>query len=184
MRLSKSDALFLHKILFHYTLSAPNFDSLAPGDIDTLEAIVQELRSFILNDVDGISSSESPQHDANVETEDSQDSDEFEDPDAEVSADDLEGLKPMFVTTPTGQKASLEFEAIGDGVDALIDGGSLIIDEVTHLRVHPDAIELYSGDEWHEFPFKKIPKDWVALLEKEKLYEITASLGSSDDESE
>lgn len=172
MRLDKSDALFLYKVLFHYSMNPENTSSLSEDDFDKLGHLQEDLKDTILT-ATSISTEEEDSEEEEADEEEEEDLEEEEEEEVVgiVTASSLSALKAVSVTTQNGQKSTLEFEESGDTVDALLDGGSLIIGDVTHIKATDSAVELCAGDEWHAFPVKKLPKTWLSLL-KDGLLEV------------
>ena len=190
MRLSKSDALFLHTVLWHYRMTSQG--NFSYTEEDKLNSLVDELSKFVLS-VDEDENQEDgylvPYDDEEEADEDLEDEDDSEaDADEEeitsfVSPADLAALPTITVISPTGSKVTLEFEDVNEElcVDALLDNGSVIIDSVESLRLTSDAVELYDGEEWHSFTSKKIPKKWLSLIDLDTVYGVKADSAEEDE---
>lgn len=92
-----------------------------------------------------------------------------------VTPDELHSLPSVMVTSPTGDKITLEFEDVcEDGiVDVLLDEGSVVIESVERLKLDGKTLSLYDGDEWHSFLVqKKLPKSWTKRIKSEKIYGV------------
>lgn len=172
MNLSKRDALFLYKTLYHFSVVNPDFDEMT-----SLEDLSDRLENFLL------SSSDLEEDEEREEEEDTSSDDDEEEDTEKLEADDtllisdLNNLSSLRVETPDGSKATLEFEDVGDlnSIDALIDGGDVIIDSVTHIKATSSSIELFDGEEWHSYGYKRLTKQWSDLLEVDTVYDVEAT---------
>jgi hypothetical protein len=201
MKLSRPEAFFLHNLLFHVSTTQI---SLGPKEEDDLYDIMNRLCGYVLNEQttsevessfepDEVHSSDDFLEDEDEDEED-EESDEDEettdegsvevevlDSDAFISPVVLADLPPIGVVSPAGDKISLEFEDVGeaDSVDALLDGGTIIIDTVSQVKVAPlsKALELFDGEEWHRFEVKKFPKAWSKHLVSDTVYGVTVEEG-------
>jgi len=105
-----------------------------------------------------------------------------------ITAEELAKLSSALVLSPTGDKISLEFEDVGeeDSVDVLLDNGSVIIDNVSSLRiiVNPTAtvIDFHDGEEWHDFSVKKLPKSWLKVIKSNTVYGVGRDKKNSEEE--
>jgi len=162
MKLSKSDALFLHSFIFHALSSEHS------GDVRVkLEVLMESLADSLLS-----SEETQDQEDEEEEEEESEEDEEEEsEEDEEIEHDSflspvtIGKLPPASVTSPSGEKVSLQFEDVDmeGAVDALIDDGSVIINEVSTIKVTAKTVELHDGAEWHLFSYKKLPREWRVL---------------------
>jgi hypothetical protein len=185
MKLSKSNALFLYSVLYHYR--SQNDQALDNENFENLETLQETLKSFILDEnVDDLQEEgdlkvASDDEDGEEEDEEDEVGDESSPPEFEdyllpsVVAD----LPPITVVSPTGAKITLEFEDVEEmsSVDALLDGGSIIIDTVTAVKVDGDTqVSLWDGGEWHSFkPAKKLPRAWHGVFESGVTYGLDAT---------
>ena len=169
MKLSKSDALFLHSFLFHALTTHHG------GDVRVrLEELMEALADFLLSqdepeeDHDETSDEDDDQEEDESDDEESDDEEDDEDDlqhDLLLTTDALCKLQPASVTSPAGEKVTLQFEdvEVEGAVDALVDDGSLIIADVSSLKVTKKTVELHDGSEWHVFTYKRLPKGWSVL---------------------
>lgn len=169
MNLSKRDALFLYKVLYHFAESQRGF-----SDIADLEDFLDRLDQFLL-------SSEEPQEDEDEEEVEEVEEEEYtdeENPEADstLTITSLGELPSLKVTAPDGSKVSLEFEDVGESesIDALLDGGDVIVDSVTHIRVTNSTIDLFDGEEWHSYGYKRLTKQWSDTFTVDNVYDIEA----------
>lgn len=165
MNLSKRDALFLYKTLFHFSETQRGFTSMVD-----LENFIDKLEQFLLPEED---SSESDDDDDDVRAEE----DQLPEPDATLSISNVSSLPSLNVTTPDGSKATLEFEDVGEDscVDALIDGGDVIVDHIVRVRASKATIDLFDGEEWHSYGYKRLPKQWASVFSNvDFIYDIEA----------
>lgn len=163
MRLTKTDALFLHKTLYHYSVTATN---ISADDSDALDDLLDKTSEFLTSNADD---------DSSEEEEEGEEEEDQEDPDADVSATALTSLASISVLNSDGDKVSLEFDhsSYADAVDALIDGGSMCIEDVDYIKVFDGAVDLHADKKWHSFKLrKKLPASWSKVLEENKLYSV------------
>jgi hypothetical protein len=122
---------------------------------------------------------------------------EDEEPDAEeeqeeitsfITAEELANLSSALVLSPAGGKISLEFEDVGeeDSVDVLLDNGSVIIDNVSSLRItvtpSTTVVDFHDGEEWHDFNVKKLPKSWLKVIKVNTVYGVGRDKKNSEEE--
>lgn len=171
MKLTKTDTLFLYKLLYHYSSTVT---SLPPDDEDMLTDFLSRLEDSLLGEVtQNASEEEDSESQDSLETCD--DVEEMEEPDADVSVDSLVTLSAISVTSLEGNKTSLEFDHsnYADAVDVLLDGGSTLLEEVDYIKIVDGAIDLHSDGKWHSYKLrKKLPASWSKLLEEDTLYGV------------
>lgn len=191
MKLSRSQALDLVKVLSHYQ----TFDrETVLVDVD-VDGLCRHLEDIVLNrDDEGDEEEDDEENDS--EEADESSADDVEDPceqeddapddDVEeetdvsevtpddsspvVSPGDLHELKPVrgrvieSSAAETGESFNLEFENFGVGqVDLLLDAAWV----GPLSRVKRTGTELHvmdSSDSWHRFSVSKFPKDWQRVL--------------------
>jgi hypothetical protein len=172
MKLSKSDALLLHAVLFKHLTNTHS------QRVETHhEDLLYKLEGYLLDDV------EDEEEDVEVEddsVEDVEAEDEYEvpEPDEFKGPSVLAKLPAVSVTSPAGDKVTLEFEDVGDAdtVDVLLDDGSVILDRVCCIKLTDKSVELFDSEECHAFQIKKLPKTWSKVLQPGVLYGVDSSL--------
>jgi len=173
MKLSKSDALLVHSLLFHGSTLNLSHDIL-----DRVADLLSSLENFLLSSSEDDSSEEDTdaEEDEDEDEEDSESEEEDEDieHDAVLASDELQGLPVANVTSPAGDKVTLQFEDVDSNgaVDALLDDGSVIISDVSSIVVKQKTIELHDGEEWHVFTFRKLPRAWLKTFELDTVYGV------------
>ena len=179
MKLSKSDALLVYTLLFNQT------SSLGSSFDDQLDSILDSIFKYLTDeDSEAHDSSEENSDETNEEDEDaSEDADNSEEDSEQsnVQVEDyisplaLEELSSANVTSPAGDEVSLEFEkspSDSSTIDALLDGGTVIIEGVNTIKLTEKSVELHDGSEWHIFECKRIPKQWRKALDVSVVYGI------------
>jgi hypothetical protein len=191
MKLSKTAALFLYKVLYHYSAT---YRSLSSDDLETLDHLTSEIEYFLMNpseedhqdsdDFEDDSEEEDCESDDDDEEEEDVDDDEEEndeviDSTATVPVDVLIDLPPLRVSA-SGHKYTLEFESVGKDseIDVILDEGSVIIESVTHVKVEDNALSFYTDNGWEKYDVKRLPKLWMKHLKADNVY----SIASSDEE--
>lgn len=183
MKLTKPDVLFLHSLLFHFLTQDHGSDVSS-----RVHDLMNDMEDFLLSGEEEETESEQEEDALEEEQEDDVDAEEEEE-DTEVEAEDFltpeaaGKLPPVTVTSPTGEKVTLEFEDVGedDLVDVLIDDGSVIIDSVTQLKVTQSSVEVYDGEQWHVFAMKRLPKSWKAI-DLDTVYGFSVEKGQDEEE--
>jgi hypothetical protein len=94
--------------------------------------------------------------------------------DASVSPEKLQDLTVANVTSPTGEKVSLQFEDVDrdNAIDVLVDEGSMIIENVSSIILKKKTVEFHDGEEWHVFTYKKIPSSWKKTFDIDSVYGV------------
>lgn len=192
MKLSKSDALFLYTVMWHYKSTTSSGTEVE----ERLSELLGAFSNFIMGDNEDEDESED-EEDKNSHKEDKscQHCDEEEEALEEqeeitsfITAEELSKLSSALVLSPTGEKISLEFEDVGeeDSVDVLLDNGSVIIDNVSALRLiitpSSTAVDFHDGEEWHVFEVKKLPKSWSKVIESNTVYGVGRDKKNSEEE--
>jgi len=191
MKLTKPDALFLYGVLFHCASTQKMSESVT----EHLEDILDDMSDFLLSaeddesedDVETVSSDE-PYDDTSEEDEEDQEDEEDESDEEEEDLPEVQLYAPpaefaelpaIKVTSPSGDKVTLEFEDVGEenSVDVLLDEGTMIIDSVVRVRLTPTSIELYDEAECHTFEVRKFPKSWQTIVSN-----TVYGFGSPDEE--
>lgn len=174
MRLSKTDALFLYKTLYHYDAIVDNDVSLY--DVDALNDFLHRVESFLTTESSASSEEEEEEEEADPQEEDYEGEETpAVEADAEVDSVPLTNLPHATVTSSDGTKTTLEFDFSNreDTVDALLDGGSILIEDVEFLKLNASSIELYADGAWHTYTFRrKSPSSWSKLLEEGTIYAV------------
>ena len=177
MKLDKSDALFIHSILFAYVNARSNMDHM---DVDHLQDLQERLRDFIVDDAP-VTEQEQDTDDEDEEYEEEED--DYEDEEEGDEEEDLKidtyidcssagELPAVSVTSPDGSKMTLEFEDVDEpnNVDALLDDGTVIIEAVVAVRLENGVISLYDDEQRHDFKVtKKVPKSWSKLFPQSQI---------------
>ena len=160
MKLSKSDTLFLYTVMWHYKSTTSSGAEVE----ERLSELLGAFSNFIMGD------------------------NEDEEITSFITAEELSKLSSALVLSPTGEKISLEFEDVGeeDSVDVLLDNGSVIIDNVSALRLiitpSSTAVDFHDGEEWHVFEVKKLPKSWSKVIESNTVYGVGRDKKNSEEE--
>ena len=185
MKLSKTDALLLHAVLFDYVKNAKGVHNVDAEDL------LYALKDFLTSESsdDDEDGEDDVDDDAEVDVEHDEDEDDEEDevelPDVEgyISPAQLAELKPISVVSPAGDKVTLEFEDVGnhDSVDALVDEGTMIIEGIVRVKTSENSVDLFDGEEWHVFTCKKVSKLWMKTLKQGIVYGLESE---SDEEEE
>lgn len=180
MKLNKQQALFLSKVLHHYTNMS---------DLDLRDAVFtqcadleKELDDFVTSSDDssqdktdfddGDDDNAALADDASAEKEELVEVDWDTELDVRFLVEDLPKLK---VTTVAGDSVSLEFDYGSEGtLDALVDNGSLVIEDIRYVRRVKGAFELHDGVEWHIFKYRACPKD-LSELDLDVTYKIVGA---------
>jgi len=164
-------------------------DYLVGGDVnycrytEETTADADEQDSEECGDCDGCSCDDDSDEDEESDDEDSDDEDEGEDEETKdlppadefVTPGELNDLPSVLVTSPSGDKITLEFEDIDepDLVDLLLDEGGVIIESITRIKLNGKSIEFFNGEEWHVFLLeKKLPKTWKKLMSEGTVYGV------------
>ena len=191
MKLSKSDALFLYTVMWHYKSTTSSGTEVE----ERLSELLGTFSNFIMGDNEDEDESESEdedeescQHCDDDDEEEEEAIEEQEEITSFITAEELSKLSSALVLSPTGDKISLEFEDVGeeDSVDVLLDSGSIVIDNVSSLRiiVNPTAtvIDFHDGEEWHDFSVKKLPKSWLKVIKSNTVYGVGRDKKNSEEE--
>ena len=200
MNLSKRDALFLSKILFHYErLTRYEHDGLSPTSED-LDNMTDRLESFL---VSGEAGGESPSGNNSDEGDDScdhcgadhedhpHDDDDDEEDDEEDEDEDDEPEAPPAPTPPppTGTLSAsllhdldplstdlgdLEFEDTGAGSIDILIGGNPVIEGVSILRRGTTGLEAWSEENgtYCVVPLQKVKKAWKNALKDGVVFDV------------
>ncbi len=189
MKLSKSDALFLYTVMWHYKSTTSSGAEVE----ERLSELLGTFSNFIIDDNED--ESEEEEKKSHKEDKSCQHCDEEEEALEEqeeitsfITAEELSKLSSALVLSPTGEKISLEFEDVGeeDSVDVLLDSGSVIIDNVSALRLiitpSSTAVDFHDGEEWHVFEVKKLPKSWSKVIESNTVYGVGKDKKNSEEE--
>lgn len=154
MNLSKSDALFLHSLLFH----ALTKDLGGEDVVSRVQDIMENIESHLLGE-------HAAEEEADVE-EDVEEEVE-EEVDHYVLANDLHDLPEIVVNRTDGTSVKIEFELCDDSVDLLLDGEA-VLENVDHINVTGNNIRVYSdeAEEVHHFTVKRLPKKWKQVLQE------------------
>lgn len=185
MQLSKSDALLLSKVLFHYE-KLTRYDGDISGEFEGFFDIVDRLSEFLTGvpvepPVNVLIASSDPDNSNEGDSLDDDEEDDDEDmPVAEqkILAAELHEL-PSLEVEMSNMVVSLEFEEVdSDGesaVDLLLGDG--VIENVNLLRRNGKVLEVWADDSsdeiWHEsFEVKKLSKAWKLALKDGVVYEV------------
>ena len=167
MKITSSQKLLLHNVLFHY-LTLPDVNV---GTQDGVEEIMRVLEGDLIHH----------DHHDDDDLEDEQDENvavELRPCDEEVSAWSLMDLPPCRAKIPAGETGNLSF--FGDGADLQFDivgdDGTVIEDGEKVLQVARRGKEITlvneDGDE-KTFQVSKFPKEWTGLLKANVIYGVT-----------
>ena len=188
MNLTRSEALFLSKILFHYE-KLTHYDKEEEHIFEQLfdlsdrleEYLTGEVSSHVYDKEEGSSSQtdESEEDDDLEEDEDDEEDDEEElsassapipsAPTDSVSAGKLHDLNPL-----ESQSGSVEFEENDEeSVDILVNMSPLI-DGVSILKRSGKTLEAWSEENgtYLTLEFPKVPKPWKTLLKDGVVYDV------------
>ena len=190
MKLSKSDALFLYTVMWHYKSTTSSGTEVE----ERLSELLGTFSNFIMGDNEDEDESED-KDDKSCEDKSCQHCDDEEEALEEqeeitsfITAEELSKLSSALVLSPAGDKISLEFEDVGeeDSVDVLLGSGDIVIDNVSSLRiiVKPTAtvIDFHDGEEWHDFSVKKLPKSWLKVIKVNTVYGVGRDKKNSEEE--
>lgn len=166
MKLEKTDALLLHSVLFAYVNSNVSLEFV---DVEHLEDLFERLQDYISSSVQEELPEESEEDYCDSDEEEQEDEEvEHDEPEIElhVTCQSASDLSPVEVVSPDGSKVTLEFEDVDENsvVDALIDDGNVIIEQISCVVLTDKNISLYDGEEWHDFQIKKTPKAWKRVF--------------------
>jgi len=186
MKLSKSDALFLYTVMWHYKSTTSSGDEVE----ERLSELLGTFSNFIMGDNEDESEEEEEEEE---EEDDDDDEDESSTDKPEVPevanwlADtEVDKLQPANVSYSDGSTTSLEFECCDnpDTVDAILD--SEIIPGVHAIELSKDSINIWEPEcGWHTFKFvKKCPKSWSRLLKAGLIYGVSTQVPAEDEQSD
>jgi hypothetical protein len=195
MRLTKVEALFLAKVLFHYEQTRSLVES------STITERVRNLRGrlndFILDVEDDVDECDHEcSDDCHVSEErvrlkskpngslimDDEDEDEVYEDVAKEAEDDSSlpnveetisaSVLHALPVVKTDNSQSLEFEHVeGDQVDVVLDGYTEY-EDVGFVRRHGRSIDLYVNHDWITVNVPKFPKQWTKLLTVDTTYRL------------
>lgn len=189
MKLSKSDALFLYTVMWHYKSTTSSGTEVE----ERLSELLGTFSNFIMGDNEDEDEDES-------EDDEEESYDEDEDEEVESSADkpevpevanwladtEVDKLQPVNVSYSDGAVTSLEFECCDtpDTVDVILD--SEIIPDVHAIKLSNESISIWEPEYgWHAFKFvKKSPKSWSRLLKTDLVYGISTQVPAEDEQSD
>lgn len=165
MKITPSQKLFLHNVLFHY-LTLPDVGIRTQDRVEEIMRVLED--ELVYHD------------DSDDDLEDEQDEDvkvELRPHDEEVSAWNLMDLPHCRAKMHHGESGNLSF--FGDDVDlrfdVIADDGTVIEDGERVLQVtrHGKEITLVNedGDE-KTFQVSKFPKEWTGLLKANVVYGV------------
>lgn len=182
MNLSRSDALFLSKILFHYE-KITHYDKEDEHILEQIQDLSDRIEEFLTGVVadfeakEGSSSSEVDSEDEDDEDEDEDDEDEPvassvpipSAPTDSVSAGKLHDLDPL-----ESQSGSVEFEENDEETVDILVNMSPLIDGVSILKRTGKVIEAWSEENgtYLTLEFPKVPKPWKSLLKDGVVYDV------------
>jgi len=186
MNLSRSEALFLSKILFHYE-KLTHYDKEEEHVFEQILELSGRLEEFLTGvspipaeDKDeGMSQTLEVGDDPNDEEDDEGDEEDDESPVASVpipsaptdsvSAGKLHDLPPL-----ESQDGSVEFEEGDDETVDILVNMSPVIDGVSILKRTGKQIEAWSEENgtYLTLDFQKIPKVWKSLLKDGVSYDV------------
>lgn len=187
MRLNKSDALLLSKVLFYYE-RLTSAEKTEGRYLDGFDDLLLRLENFLIsNDFSERSEGHSGENssidldDEGDESPDDEDDDEEEDevpsPDEKIAPSQLHELTVVEVEVDD-KTVSLEFEEVEESteesyVDVLIGDGE-VIEYVQLIRRTGKVLELWADNGgWHGvFEAKKLPKAWKNLFKDGVVYEV------------
>lgn len=189
MKLSKSDALFLYTVMWHYKSTTSSGDEVE----ERLSELLGMFSEFIMgdnnNEEDAADEDDTAEDESCQHCDDEEEALEKQEEIASfITAEELSKLSSALVLSPTGDKISLEFEDVGeeDSVDVLLDSGSIVIDNVSSLRitVTPSAtvVDFHDGEAWHDFNVKKLPKSWLKVIKSNTVYGVGRDKKNSEEE--
>jgi hypothetical protein len=181
MNLSKAEALFLAKVLFHY--EASNFNT--SDVIERVRDLRGRLNSFLLGDEcegaddeseedeeeDDFDQDEEPELEEDDDGEDEED-EEDEEGYSHVSSQILHSLVPVTVKDESGEKHRLEFEDVGGRVDAIIGDRGFVGAINVVLRTGTSIKVASDGQEWKTYTVSKFPPGWVSELAPGVTYRV------------
>lgn len=182
MQLSKSDALLLSKVLFHYE-KLTRYDGDASDEFDGIYDIVDRMSEFLTGEPvesfgEGSSKDSSDPSGDDDASDDDDDGEEMPAAEQKISASELHEL-PTLEVEVADKVVGLEFEEVDSDGDSVVDLllGDGVIEDVTLLRRNGKVIEIWADvhDEiWHEsFEAKKLSKAWKVALKDGVVYEVT-----------
>lgn len=152
MKLNKTQALLLSKILFNYKHS---YHELPPDLADGLDGILGGLDSFLT----GVDATAEDQDDDDDFDDDDDDDDEPEPvATAQVEAINLHDFAPPLQVS-TGE---LDFELDDGTLDVLVNGYAEV-GEVTYVVRNSDSLKVWENGCWHSWQVTKTPKIWKKL---------------------
>lgn len=170
MKLDKSQALLLSKIVFNHVHVYPD---LYTTDIENL---LKALNQFLIDDGSSVVSDDDDEEDEDNHDDDEDDDDDEEDEEEDepesahaISASDLHDLSPA-LQIGTGE---LEFECNDENgsVDVLVNGYPEVYD-IGYVRRKEASIDVWSTGKWHSWPAIKVPKSWKKKLQVDVVYEV------------
>lgn len=168
MKLDKSQALLLSKIVFNHVHVYPD---LYTTDIENL---LKALNQFLIDDGSSVVNDDEDEDDQDNDDEEDDDEDEDE-VDAEpesahtVSASDLHDLSPALQVS----EGELEFECNDENgsVDVLVNGYPEVFDTCYVLRKEK-SLDVWTKGRWHSWPTVKVPKSWKKKFQVDIVYEV------------
>jgi len=183
MNLSRAEALFLSKILFHYE-KLTHYDKEEEHVFEQILELSGRLEEFLT----GVSPVPAEDKDEGMsqtleegdDSEDDEDEEEDEPPAASVpipsaptdsvSAGKLHDLPPL-----ESQDGSVEFEEGDDETVDILVNMSPVIDGVSILKRAGKQIEAWSEENgtYLTLDFQKIPKAWKSLMKDGVVYDVT-----------
>lgn len=178
MNITKNDGLLIYRVLHHYLTQ--NGSCLSQQDKEHILTVSGDLHNYLLDATSSHDSDDYEVHDddAAVDIDDSDDEDDEVtiEVDDVLSASALEDLVSAEVISPDGQVIDLEFEKDETGetvIDALLDEGTVVIENIEIVKIVDNTISLFDGGEWHDFKFvKRVPKSWSRIIKPGLTYEV------------
>ena len=166
MNLSRAEALSIYTVLAIFQYQIEDYG------IEEVNSLRSKLKNYLL---DSETTSEEEAACEEEETEEESVAEEAEDVKNEdhLYISKMVTLPSARVTSPSGDEVDLEFEDSQSSptcIDALVDGGSLIIEGISSLKITPSSVDLYDGQEWHNFEYKKLPKIWTKNISLNRVY--------------
>jgi len=165
MKITSSQKLFLHNVLFHY-LTLPD---VSVRTQDKVEEIMQILENELIHH-DHEDDDLDDEQNENVKVE-------LHPYDEEVSAWNLMDLPPCRVKTPRGESGNLSFFGDDEDLrfDVIDDDGTVIDDGEKVLQIVRRGKEIAllneDGDE-KTFQVAKFPKEWTSLLKANVIHGV------------
>jgi len=171
MKLDKSQALLLSKIVFTYAHMYPDMFS------ENAQKLLNELNAFLVDD-DSLEDDEDDEEEDESENDESEsgeddedeEDEEFDPPEhtAEIEAAVLHNLSPVEV-----EDFSLEFEVVEvrghQSVDVLLSG-DVEHSDVQYIQRTSKTVEFWENGAWTQYPVKKFSKDWKNALKLSIVY--------------